>query len=634
MDKTEENTADRNSEENPSVIKRIVRVELLSTIFVVILLLTCYIYFFIDEHLEWSVESFGSRAVGAQVDVDQLETSWGSIRVDLEGLRITNPENPRRNIIDMENFHLELSAGALSRFKFIVNSAGINGLKFNTQRARAGWVSEKGGDLEWLYTFSRRLLRSKLEESTQSNVFGDILDLLSGASIEGKIEQYRDQLKTPDRIVSIRSDIEDFKETWNKNIKDLPTRDDIEELKQRVQKLTGKGSDDPLGRLEQLKELNKIQTQVKSWSEQLQTALNRFRDDVQTLKDKTTNLRESLRSDVKFLRSKIAIPEFSLDNPSQTLFKAFIEQRAGSLNGILQRAKPYLSGARRRLQNRMGNGGDEIGGVNHSFTTRESLPDYWIKQFEFSGSGDVPFKYDLKFGITDVNTNPAAVGKPMVLDFNIELAEQAIGQFIGRFQLEDPQTQPKIVYNFIADKITVDNWKLLNSPELGLSLVGGSGRFRINGEHATLINTNLQLNLDNPVIDIKSENKNIKDLLENTLKGMSSLELSANGKGTLPEMSWDIHSNLGSRFRQGLEQYLTSRINKVENKLVGNYRDNINDRVDSVTGELAQGLDSLSGTINSRLNAMNSVRSILEKKLDEGLGSDNNLNKLENLFNR
>jgi uncharacterized protein (TIGR03545 family) len=104
---------------------------------IVILLL---LYFFVDSWVAAGIEYAGTKAVGAKVEVDGFHLSVSPIGAELRALRVTDPGDGWKNLVETGRIRFALNFGQLLRSKFIIESMEVNDAVLGTKRTTDGSV--------------------------------------------------------------------------------------------------------------------------------------------------------------------------------------------------------------------------------------------------------------------------------------------------------------------------------------------------------------------------------------------------------------------------------------------------------------------------------------------------------------
>ena len=107
--------------------------------FVIIVgLITVFNLLFLDGIVERTVENQASLAVGARVDIGDLDLSLLGLSVDIEELQVANADHPMRNTVEVGRLSFDLTALPLLKKKFVIRHMAVTGLGWNTPRKTSG----------------------------------------------------------------------------------------------------------------------------------------------------------------------------------------------------------------------------------------------------------------------------------------------------------------------------------------------------------------------------------------------------------------------------------------------------------------------------------------------------------------
>ena len=96
--------------------------------------------------IEWSIESAGSLAVGAKVELDSVDLDLSPVTLELNRLQVTNPNEPMRNMTEAGRIEMALDGYALMRRQFIAETMAVEGLRFDTERSESGAIERSGSE--------------------------------------------------------------------------------------------------------------------------------------------------------------------------------------------------------------------------------------------------------------------------------------------------------------------------------------------------------------------------------------------------------------------------------------------------------------------------------------------------------
>lgn len=120
--------------------KGILRTEAVVPFLIVVAILYAYFHFFFDMHLKKAIEWGGYQAVGAEVDIAKLETSFFRGTIRLQGIEVTNAEKPSHNSFAIGDIRFGVLWDGLLRAKFVVEEMAVEQIKIDTLRKSPGKV--------------------------------------------------------------------------------------------------------------------------------------------------------------------------------------------------------------------------------------------------------------------------------------------------------------------------------------------------------------------------------------------------------------------------------------------------------------------------------------------------------------
>ena len=107
------------------------------------LIIAAFWYFLADWLVKKAIETAGTQAVGAKVELAGADLSLLPAGLVLDGLQVTNPDAPLTNAVEITRMGMDLELAQLIRRRVVVNLLQVEGLRFNTQRKTSGALPER-----------------------------------------------------------------------------------------------------------------------------------------------------------------------------------------------------------------------------------------------------------------------------------------------------------------------------------------------------------------------------------------------------------------------------------------------------------------------------------------------------------
>lgn len=88
--------------------------------------------------IKYSIETFGSQAANAKVEVEDINLTFDPFGIEIQGLQVANAEKPLENLIQFERAVADIELLPLLLGKGIVNEVALTGVAFSTARQTSG----------------------------------------------------------------------------------------------------------------------------------------------------------------------------------------------------------------------------------------------------------------------------------------------------------------------------------------------------------------------------------------------------------------------------------------------------------------------------------------------------------------
>ena len=106
-----------------------------------IILIALFWFVVVDWLVEMVIETQGTKAVGARVDVAAADLSLFPAGIEVTGLQVTNPDSPMRNALDVQRIYSNIELKPLISRKVIIDNLRVEGIQIDTPRKTSGAVA-------------------------------------------------------------------------------------------------------------------------------------------------------------------------------------------------------------------------------------------------------------------------------------------------------------------------------------------------------------------------------------------------------------------------------------------------------------------------------------------------------------
>lgn len=600
-----------------------IRLKLLGTVFAVFLVVLGYAYFFVDNHLEWFLESTLSRGVGAEVNVGDLRTGWLTPGVSVDGVRVTDPDTPTRNLLEVDEFSVALNLDALLRMKVVVEESALRGVAFGTSREEPGWVAEEGGDWSWVMRTTRELVENSYHRQAEGTFVEDVMGLLGGSSPEELLDQYRDELTASAELDDFRSALENHRKELRSRSENLPDGDDIEELQKNVKEL-GEGGSGLDAFVQGTRNVKRIRDRLRTYK----TALENFREAYESarsdLEGRRTAVEDALEADRRTVSNRLSVPSMTLENPSADLFDRFVRERLGRLHTAVDYAKPYLPTGGISAGDSGGSDGGAadsaptearyaVGiGRTYTFPTPEGYPGFWLKRFDFGTKSSTEKSINLWGNVRNVSTFPAAVDEPVEGAFEVSGMNRDLRTLAGEFRSD----REELTYRLSLEGFELRNWRLADGESFVLGLEETTGRVEFSGSNdGDGTRSRLELTVPSPDFLVRTPRAGMTKTLEESLDGLGELTVRAElAESDSPSLS--VTSNLDQALRSALGSYVEAEVESLRKDLIGRYESTLAERREALRGEDEEFRRQFSSLLEEKRDRLDAITDRINENID------------------
>jgi len=485
-------------------------------------------YLCIDRLIEYGIETAGSKAVGAQVDVADTKLSLFSLRLELNGLAVTNPEKPMENQVFSEHLSLQLDSGRLLRRQVIVDDARVEGLKFNSPRTHSGAISQAPD--------------AQTTESEDDSAGFDLpgIDLPDPKKL---IAAEKDKIQA--KLKSIENNLKSIETQWDERLATLPNKKTLDAYKARW------------------KEIKK-----KSWLQKI-SGTKSLHSDVKADLKVISDLNDQLEKDIELVKAEVArakaLPEKEADRiladlgygggSRQLVKKLFGEQAKqwlASFTGLFQKASSLDQSDQEKAPER----GE---GQWVHFTELTPHPDFLIKHAKIAG--EIDFQSELlEFeGVANDMTHQAKRWHK-ITTFAFKGGSKSGADFSAKGDI-DLRKEPLSHLDLDFNKVTLKDLVLSGSKSMPISLtsslLSGAGQVEIKNDSINLTSSSQFTNAE---FFTGEQLSTTKQLLADALKSVESFNIDLGLEGNVEQPDMTFKSNLDNVLGKALKNQASDKI--------------------------------------------------------------------------
>jgi len=573
-------------------------------VFIVIVgLITIFSLFFLDGIIKGIVEDRASLAVGAKVEIGDLRSEIFGLSVDIQNLQVANPEEPMRNSVEIGSLAFDLGAAPLLKKKIVIERMKVLGLAWNTPRKTSGALPPR--------------LRKKLEARKKPSDLGAKAEkrieecILPNFSILADLKK-----RSPEELlkgVNLQSaaflgdypkKVSAAKETWEKRLKELPTREEIQNDVKSFQTLKDQRPKDLTQLPAYLEKLNAFQKKINDTQKTLTTAQQEFQAEMNHLKTSLQEVEKLKNADVKTVMAKLGVQIPSATDLICVLLGKEVAHKVNWALGMYRKLNQYTSKGKPEEEKEKPKPVPRMKGMDVRFPITRGYPDFLLELAEFSARSDMKkasgvFAFEKLAGeLRGLTSHPALYGKPTLFKLNGSMVGNLAKDFALAGQFDHRKTIAEDRINLNIKELRIEQAETSGPQEsplrLASALLNVKGSLGVKGE---ALEGRVLLDVLNPKVAVGSSAAILGDLLKN----LGSFDLSLSIGGTLDQPSIGLSSSATKTLTSGLENLVRKEMKGLQDGI----KNVISSRVDkdlTTNRNEVSGLEKLiQGELSSRL---------------------------------
>lgn len=600
---------------------------------VILIVIGVYFHLFFDGHMRRALEYIGTQVNGAEVNIGRFRTDFFGARLEIDDIQVTDKNKPERNIAQIGKIRFELLWDALLRAKFVINEAKILEIESLSPRQRAGFVvppppPEKPGT-STLARIQNEVL-SQTRKKFNDNFMGDLAAVLGGVDPKEQLKNIESELKSDARIKELEKELREKSAKWEQRIKELPQAQQMKEYEGRIKALKFNGNN-PIELAENIKEADKIFKEIEQKVKLIDQASKDANGDAAHYTQAFKDLENMIQEDVKDLQKRLKIPSLDGKEFSQQLFMSMIERRLAGFSKYVEVARHYMP-PKRSESDKQARKEEELvprkrgQGKNFRFPITTGYPLFWLKTAAISSEASKSnYSGNIKGEIKDLTSDPDFIQKPTVITLAGDFPGLKILGLDAKVTLDHTTETAREQAYIKIQKFPVDGYSFVNSSDVNLGLESAQGTTTVN---ASLANSELDMEIQSaftePSYSVDAKNKQVKEILDSVVKGISRITLNAGIKGSLSDFKMNVNSNLGDELAQGFKKQLDAKIadaqvqlRKIVDARVGQEKDRLKGEIDKNIGRYVKDLDLKKADIDK---AVKEAKAQIEKDKGKGAG--------------
>lgn len=527
--------------------------------FVVVLALLLVIgFFFIDNWIKAGIEAGGTRINGAEVNVGDVDLTFSPIGFKLENLRITDVDEPSKNLFELDEARLQLRLAPLFFGRINIEAMIVDGMRSGTERRRPGRVLHQA-DSPAAADGSNTETPSSADATSRSAPATDAAQTAPGGATASAADESADS-SLPDPTQVALSNLEQTRtavsraQTQMQSASDnvgsaldsLPNDDSLDDYDRRLDALAERRLDSIEAVRRSRDDLNALAEQAARDQLSVANARQAARDAVQTAENALADVSAAPARDWDALREKYPLNAATATRFGRMLLGDEIFDQVEQIQDWYQQVSPWL--ARLAPERSEDDGPQRLDGRYVRFPHPNPAPDFLLREaligFEADGQ---PWRIQL----LDVTGQQSMTGQPVRIE-------------IVKGDLDDPRLRIAGVLDRRGD-VVHDRFELFGR-DLGLGarslavadaqLDWVPGRTDLSGTVDVIdgeLDGNLALQFTDSDFQAEGASRTTA-LLNQALRSVSAFDMGIDIEGTVRRPQLSLSSDLDNQLNQALSR--------------------------------------------------------------------------------
>lgn len=550
-------------------------------VFLVIVLL---IWLGTNPLIKWGIEAAGTRAVGAEVELDGVSFSFSPAVLELDRLQVTNPDEPMRNMVEVGRIEFALNGYALLRRQFIAENMAVEGLRFNTERERSGEIVRDSSEAR----------RSELEgESFDISRLLPGMDLPDPSAI-GAEESERLQ----GRVSELDQEAAEIEEGWQERIQELPDSDTMDGYRARLDEI------DDMDRLQRVAAVRELRDEISDDLDQVRSLRQGLESDRDRVREITARVRAMPAEEAGRLIAGTGLDEGFGGVTRQLLGEKLSNWVVLGLGGY-ELASKHLAGRKAGEEDTRPPRGE---GEYIRFPEEEPLPGFLIKRAALDGVFRLAGReIDFDGRMENITHQPAIWGRPMTLNIDGRGEGGAELAVTGTFDHRESPSRDELAFRL--ERFGFTDATLSDSSRLPIVLERGLADFQGNlvvteGRLDSSVNARFtEASFDAGAGD----SGDVVDRLARAIEGVSAFRMELDLGGTLSSPEIGLRSDLDRIIGNAIGDEARREIAQAREELEQELRADLAPHLDTLA-ERERQLEAYKERIEERRDALREIR--------------------------
>lgn len=596
-------------------------------IFAVIMgLFSLYFKFFFDTHLKKAMEWGGYLALGSEINISDIDSSFLKGFIKIKDIQVTNAEKPTHNSVQIGEITFDLSIDALLRLKAVVEEMKVEKLQLDTKRKSVGKVKppeppKKGPSaMEAATQRAQMVAIESINTQAEGNLLSDLTVLLQGQSGDDVLKNIESQLESKILIQNFDKKVKELQTTWDAKKKALPKPEEAKAIEAKFKSI----------KTNNFKNIQEVQSSIQAFDsvikeadskiKTVQQTANDFNSDFSSIQKDFKDIESAIQRDKEKIQNKLKVPQLDAKNIALSIFQDRINGYVAKLNRYRTMAEKYIP------PKFLGKPGLEkvqaqprAKGISYEFPKENAYPLFWIKLVKFSSVAQ-PGQEFINFTgeVTDITSNQKQIGKPTVLNAKGDAPSMSLPAFSLSGVADGRGPLFEVSYKMAAGPFPTVDAKLIEAKEGSIVLQKADTQFSSEGFFKSDLSYSFAINsvFKAPQFSVTSENAQAQSIIQSIFSKVGDITLDASAKGVAPKLDLALRSSIGDQLSAGFNAVLDEKIKELRTKADQEIQKLVGKEKEKIQGELGK-LGLADKETKNLLAAFENPKNLGQKQMDE-----------------
>jgi uncharacterized protein (TIGR03545 family) len=602
---------------------------------VVLLIVGAIMYFVTDDLIEQGIESAGTSAVGAKVEIDNLVFSLFTLSVSMDRLQVTNPNDTWKNMFETGRLAFDMEVAPLLRKKVIINEVAAENIRLGTRRSTDGAIPiEETEDTEpgW-FDDAKKDLENQIAQAPVLQL-GALRQKVNVDSIIATFD-----IQSIQKIEAFRTSTLDNYNKWHDQITNFKPQNDFAKLEDEVKAITSADMNNVQQVTANLDRAKKTYDQLTSLKSDLNAQRQTFAQDFASVTSAFSEVDNWISDDFGRIKSKANLGEFTPQNIGKMLFGDVLKLPTLSLLEYVDWAREYMPAAQKVRQVMQAGKVEKpprFEGQDIEFPLTHRMPKFLLEKISLSAASnqaDTSQVIRVSGDVLGITTDPKLYGKP--LTFKLDARPPGTNAYDITGSFDHTGEIPKDQIQIRASNLHIGKMDLPQKPYVPALVNIDRGNVKANLDFIG-DQLDFKLTLDATPVDFVFDETTrkqdvIADVTRSVFDSIDNLQVTATFAGLIGDFKLHIGSNIDNILadritkvigesvrlaRAELERQFYARVEpkkKEAEALVNKYRTELDNQLQGIEKEIDEKM-ALLDTKKQELEAR------VEKEKEKGIG--------------